>query len=126
MQKSEIDEIVNARLTDAEVLLEASRFDGSVYLCGYGVELFLKAQICKTLKWNEYPMSGKFSSFRTHDLDVLLQLTGLEQKVKADYMNEWSTVAQWNPEARYKPVGTVSGDEAKAMLDSAKELIGKL
>ena len=100
MQKSEIDEIVNARLTDAEVLLEASRFDGSVYLCGYAVELFLKAQICKTLKWNEYPMSGKFSSFRTHDLDVLLQLTGLEKKVKADYMNEWSTVAQWNPESR--------------------------
>jgi len=31
MQKTEIEEIVQARLNDAEVLLEAFRFDGSVY-----------------------------------------------------------------------------------------------
>jgi len=50
MQKNEIDEIVTARLNDAEFLLESSRFDGSVYLCGYAIELGLKSRICKILQ----------------------------------------------------------------------------
>jgi len=123
MQKTEIEEIVQARLNDAEVLLEASRFDGSVYLCGYAIELGLKARICRTLHWNEYPTSGKYSTFKMHDLDVLLHLTGLEDKIKLKYMAEWSIVVQWNPEARYKPIGSVREGDAKDMLDSAKELI---
>ena len=126
MQKKEIEEIVQARLKDAEVLLEASRFDGSVYLCGYAIELGLKARICRILQWDEYPTSGKYNTFKTHDLDVLLHLTGLEDKVKLKYMTEWSIVAQWNPEARYKPIGSVKEDDAKDMLDSAKELIKQL
>jgi len=123
MQKIEIEEIIQARLIDAEVLLDASRFDGSVYLCGYAIELGLKARICKTLQWDEYPTSGKYSTFKTHDLDVLLHLTGLEDKVKLKHMAEWFIVAQWNPEARYKPIGSIKKDDAKEMLDSAKELI---
>ena len=126
MQKTEIENIVQARLKDAEVLLEASRFDGSVYLCGYAIELGLKARICKTLQWNEYPNSGKYSTFKTHDLDVLLHLTGLEDKVKLNYTTEWSIVAQWNPEVRYKPIGNVQEADAKDMLDSAKELVKQL
>jgi HEPN domain-containing protein len=125
MQKAEIEKIIEARLKDAEVLLKASRFDGSVYLCGYAIELSLKARICKLLKWNEYPTSGKYSTFKTHDLDVLLHLSGIEDKVKLDYMTEWSIVAQWNPEARYK-IGNVKKTDAKDMLDSAKELIKEL
>jgi HEPN domain-containing protein len=126
MQRTEIEEIVQARLIDAEVLLEASRFDGSVYLCGYAIELGLKARICRILEWNEYPTGSKYSTFKTHDLDVLLHLTGLEDKVKLEYMTAWSIVAQWNPEARYKPIGSVNVDDAKDMLDSAKELIEQL
>lgn len=126
MQKTEIEEIVKARLKDAEVLLKASRFDGSVYLCGYAIELSLKARICKTLQWDEYPTSSKYSTFKTHDPDVLLHLTGLEDQLKLKYMTEWSIVAQWNPEARYKPIGSVKESDAKDMLDSAKELIKQL
>ncbi len=126
MQKTEIEEIVQARLEDAEVLLESSRFDGSVYLCGYAIELALKARICRTLQWNEYPTSRKYSTFKTHDLDVLLHLTGLEDKVKLKYMTAWSIVTQWNPEARYKPIGNKKEADAKDMLDSAKELIKQL
>ena len=126
MQKTEIEEIVQARLEDAEVLLEASRFDGSVYLCGYAIELGLKARICRTLQWDEYPSGRKYSTFKTHDLDVLLHLTGIEDEVKLKNMTEWSIVATWNPEARYKPIGNIKKADAKDMLDSAKELIKQL
>jgi HEPN domain-containing protein len=126
MQKVEIEKIVQARIKDAEVLYDASRFDGSVYLCGYAIELGLKARICRTLQWGEYPTSGKYNTFKTHDLDVLLHLTGLEDKVKLNYMAAWSIVAQWNPEARYDPIGNVNDSDAKDMLDSTKELLEQL
>ena len=38
-------------------------------------------------------------------------------------MTEWSIVAQWNPDARYKPIGSVKEADAKDMLESVKELI---
>lgn len=47
--------IARARLRDAHLLLRAKRFDGAFYLCGYAVELALKARICRTLKWAGFP-----------------------------------------------------------------------
>ncbi|MDH7943686.1 HEPN domain-containing protein [Pseudohongiella sp. SYSU M77423] len=123
MKKDEIEKIVQARVEDAQVLYESSRYDGSVYLCGYAIELGLKARICRTLQWDEYPTSGKYNSFKTHDLDVLLHLTGCEDKVKLKHLADWSIVAQWNPEARYNPIGSVQNSDAKDMLESTKELL---
>ena len=126
MQRTEIDKIIQARLKYAEVLLKASRFDGSVYLCGYALELGLKARICKTLHWQEYPTSNKYSTFKTHDLDILLHLTGIEDKMKFNHTSAWSIVSKWNPESRYKPIGNIKESYAKDMLDSAKEIINEL
>lgn len=126
----EVRKIASARLRDAMVLLTAKRYDGAIYLCGYAVELALKARICKTLKWPGYPETYKefepLKSFRVHDLDVLLRLTGREAAVKASYFVEWSAVAAWNPEARYKPIGSANVDDAKLMLDSAAVLLKKI
>jgi HEPN domain-containing protein len=41
--------IARERLTDAEVLLNAQRYDGAAYLCGYSIEIALKHKICQTL-----------------------------------------------------------------------------
>ncbi len=126
----EVKRIAAARLSDAEVLFKASRYDGAVYLCGYAVELALKARICKTLKWTGYPETNaefqRLASFKVHDLDVLLRLTGRESVVKASFFVEWSAVAAWNPEARYKPIGSANASDAKLMLDSATVLLRKL
>lgn len=127
---TEVKRIASARLHDAKVLLEAKRYDGAVYLCGYAVELALKARICKTLKWSGYPETVKeftgLTSFKVHDLDLLLRLTGKEQSVKAGFLAEWSAVAAWNPEARYKPIGSANESDAKLMLESASVLMKKL
>jgi len=93
----ELKKLVSARLKDAEVLYNGKRYDGAVYLCGYAVELILKAKICKTLKWTEFPStSGEFQglqSFKTHRLDMLLRLSGQEVKIKTAYFADWSIVA---------------------------------
>lgn len=51
INKREIKKIAKARLKDAEVLAASRRYEGAIYLCGYAVELGLKARICLTLKW---------------------------------------------------------------------------
>jgi len=47
--------ISRERLRDARALLRAKRFDGTYYVCGYAVELALKARCCRTLKWADFP-----------------------------------------------------------------------
>jgi len=125
-----IDELVaiaEARLRDASVLFENDRPDGAGYLCGYVVELALKARICRTLNWRGFPdKPGEFEnlrSFRTHKLDVLLSLTGQEQRIKAENFSEWSAVATWDPEARYRPIGQVDTAKVALMLFSAATLL---
>jgi len=89
---SELRAIAKARLRDAEILLSARRYDGSVYLCGYSVEIGLKARICRSLKWDGFPSTNKefegLHNFRTHKLDVLLHLSGAEKEIKAKYFVE--------------------------------------
>lgn len=127
LTRTELIRIARARLRDAESLLRARRYEGAVYLCGYAVELSLKARICTTLGWTGYPSTrsefDKYQSFRTHDLDVLLHLSGREATIKANYLAEWSAVAAWDPEARYRPVGSASRQDATLMIASARRLL---
>jgi HEPN domain-containing protein len=116
-----------ARLQDAIVLLAYDRIDSAAYLCGYAVELALKARICVTLNWEGFPETRgefeDFSTFRTHKLDVLLRLSGQEKRIKAEQLYEWSSVVPWNPERRYKAVGHSERADVEVMLASATLLL---
>jgi HEPN domain-containing protein len=128
--RAELRKIARARLEDAEVLARAGRYDGAIYLCGYVVEIVLKARICKTLSWSGYPsMAGEFQNYRTfqtHNLDVLLHLAGVERKVKTTLFAEWSAVATWDPEVRYKPIGSATKQDAELMIAAAQRLLRAL
>jgi hypothetical protein len=117
-------------LRDAEVLLRARRFDGAFYLCGYAVEVALKARICRTLKWHGFPEAGQdfrgLQSLKTHDLEILLRLSGVEARLKTKHLAEWSAVVDWNPEKRYQPIGNSTQQQATDMVTSAKRLLGVL
>lgn len=130
LSAAQLKALAQARLADAEVLLQAGRFDGSAYLCGYAVELALKARACKTLKWTHFPEKDAefkgLGSFKTHSLDILLRLSGREQYIKVNLFAEWTVVNQWNPESRYQPVGTVTTATAQGMISAAKKILAKL
>ena len=119
--------VAAARLADAEVLLANSRFDGAGYICGYAVELALKARVCDVLNWQGYPENrsefANLLSFKTHNLDVLLALAGRENHIKQQNFADWSIVAAWNPEARYQAIGGVSPADALAFVRATKNLI---
>ena len=119
--------IAAARLDDARALLVASRYDWALYTCGYAVECALKARITVTLNWSGFPETPKeferLKSFKTHDLNTLLSLTGYEQQIRANHPNDWSEVAQWNPEVRYTSVGAVSPQAAMDRVTSTARLL---
>ena len=127
---AELDNIARARIEDAKALLAAGRFDGATYLCGYAVEIALKARICRTLNWPEFPStSGEFQayrSFQTHELDVLLRLSGQEGRIKQNHFALWNAVAIWKVESRYNVVGTVQQADAAAMIQAAEEILAVL
>ena len=130
LRVTDLRRIARARLRDAEILSRARCFDGSVYVCGYAVEIALKAQICRTLGWTGFPDSSAefqgYSSLRTHSLEVLLRLSGRESRIVSRHLTSWSVVATWNPDARYLPPGSASAADAEAMLRSTRDILGAL
>jgi len=130
LKRTELKKIAQARIEDGEILLNSHRYDGAIYLCGYAVEISLKERICRTLGWDGYPSTTKefanYQSFRTHNLDVLLRLSGSEHKIRTEFLAEWSAVAEWDPEIRYKPIGSATKKSAELMIDSSRKLLSVL
>ncbi len=127
---AELRSIAQARQEDAHVLLASHRHDGAIYLSGYAVEMALKARICETLHWAGYPSTSSefrdYQTFRTHNLDVLLRLSGVENEILTDDLAEWSAVVDWDPEIRYNPVGGGSEAAARSMIDATTLLLARL
>ncbi len=130
IQKNELKKIAKARIKDADILLSSRRYDGAIYLCGYAVELALKARICNTLKWSGYPDSNNefkdYQSFRSHNLDVLLHLSGKEAFIKTNCFAEWSVVVGWSPLSRYQLIGTTKRPNVLSMVEATKKLLKKI
>lgn len=105
------------------------------YLCGYAIEIALKARVCRTLHWTTgFPERGKEfdgkSSLKTHDLDFLLDYTGIQDRVRSPglqgFLADWSVVTKWNPEERYNPRGTKTWSDVDSMIASTQILLGVL
>jgi HEPN domain-containing protein len=109
----ELRDLAALRLREAESLFAAGLFDGCVYLCGYVVELALKARICATLDVDEYPNR---QHFKTHNFDELSVLAGLSKELSAAnpvLWNNWAEAIRWRSDSRYEPRGTYN--EARAL-----------
>jgi hypothetical protein len=123
----ELQNLCRDRVKEAEALTKAKLYDGAYYLCGYAIEIGLKKRISQTLRWKDgYPRTeGEFknlTSFKTHDLDVLLHLSGIEDKIKKTCFSEWSIVTAWKPEIRYAS-RSKTAEMAKGMLAAVKNLL---
>jgi len=126
---ADLYKLAKCRYDEAKILLHNHKADGAVYLCGYALELILKQRIVKVLDWDGYPENNKefekYKSFRIHDLDILLHLSGLERKIKADntvYAN-WQIASRWNSEIRYRTIGQISEQEARDTIDATKIVV---
>ena len=127
ISKIELEDLANNRLEDANVLMIANRFDAAVYLCGYAIELGLKHRICETLDWEGFPSTTRefenYKSFKVHNLNVLLHLSGFERKIKTEYVEEWSIVNTWNPESRYTLSENLDKETVEEMISATTKLL---
>ena len=99
-----------------------------MYLCGYAIEIALKARICRTLKWAGFPSSSSEFAFvrclQTHNLEALILFSGMDTRIKSVLVVEWSiAIAKWSPEQRYNPVGTKTQADAIEMIGVAQALL---
>jgi hypothetical protein len=137
-----LKEIAITKLADSKILYDANKFDTSLYLVGYSIELALKSKICKILKldkgfpetkfeFQEYIISndndlGKeikhLKQIRNHNLQDLLYYSGQEFKVKAELLEEWTNILFWNPELRYK-LNIADKKFNEKMIKSVEKLI---
>lgn len=121
--RRELKTLARLRLREAYALFDAGLYDGAAYLCGYVVELALKARICRLMDLATYPESGKLqSALRTHNLEDLLMLGGLRPALKRasgrtpGLQMNWEVLLAWTPETRYQPQGTHSRQTALKWL----------
>ena len=123
-----LSNMAKARLEEAEMLFSAGKFDTSYYLCGYAVELCLKARMVETLKWAGFPDAPRdidvdVKTWKTHNLKHLSHLTGYLDRISSDpvLLAAWSVVTQWEPDkCRYRTVGSATQLEAADMIASIK------
>ena len=117
-----LKEIALSKLIDSKLLFNSNKFDSSLYLVGYSIELALKSKICKILKLNNGFPENKtefnlyisksdnnlgneikdLREIRNHDLQKLLYYSGQEYTIKAELLEEWTNISYWNPEIRYQ------------------------
>ena len=122
ISRQTLKEVAKAKLTDSRILLKKNKYDSSLYLIGYSIEMALKSKICKILKLdNGFPETKfEFQSYiessendlgneikhlkqiRNHNLQDLLYYSGQEFIVKAELFEEWTNILYWSPELRYK------------------------
>lgn len=111
--RSELKKLALLRLKEAECLYQSGFYSGAEYLCGYVIELALKARICRVLNLNEYP-ADELKVSKTHDFDLLKLLAGLKRDVdpvrNKELWENWSAATKWRPELRYRlPAKAIAG-----------------
>lgn len=129
---SDLHRTAREYLRAAKLLRTRRSYDASVYLCGYAVEIALKARICRTLNWitgfpetnAEFQLKG---NLKTHNLEALLEYTGIQSQIRSSrpqgLLTDWSVVSKWNPEERYNPRGTKSLADADSMIASTQIML---
>lgn len=125
----ELYALAKCRFDECKILRDKGKPDGAVYLCGYSLELILKRHIVMTLNWDGFPdTTSEFKnllSFKTHNLDVLLSLAGLEKQIREDdeIFAYWQRASTWNSEIRYKKVGDITQSQAVDIIEATRFLL---
>ena len=106
------------------------KYDGAVYLCGYAIELALKAIILKDKLWGFPEESDEFKLYemvKTHDLENLLKISGKESLLNdRNFVISWALVKTWRSEFRYRPIGMVTESSSMQMLSATREIFTSL
>ncbi len=127
MNRYDLQKLSRLRVREAKILLDNECYEGAYYLLGYAVECALKACIARQTKAFDFPDRKLINDIYTHDLEKLLNASGL----KADHLHEcrtnhgfqlnWLVVKDWSEQARYvEPVPQQKANDFRSAVVSRK------
>lgn len=108
MNKSDLETLVDIRVSEAKVLLESENYQGSYYLAGYALECAIKVCITKQVQQYDFPNKELAQKSHQHKLTDLLGVAGLKQKLSEkeqadlDFKLNWAVAKDWTVESRYE------------------------
>jgi HEPN domain-containing protein len=105
MVRRDFQNLSALRMREARRLADAGLYDGAYYLGGLAIECALKSTLARSTQRYEFPNLERTRRAYTHDLEVLLKLSGLDTKLgeaEPHVKDAWARARSWNVEARYQ------------------------
>lgn len=110
MNRMDLQRMANANYEDACLLFQHDRHASAYYLAGFAVELAIKAAIARHIHAETIPDKQFINRVFTHKLDDLLNLAGLNMRLKEAALETpslavaWGVVANWSVVSRYEMI----------------------
>ncbi|HEV7486513.1 MAG TPA: HEPN domain-containing protein [Thermoanaerobaculia bacterium] len=107
MNRFDLQQMAEERVSDAAALLNAERYQAAYYLCGYAIECALKACIAKKTREFDFPDRKVVNDSYVHDLTKLLNVADLaeahqeEMEMSDIFATNWVIVRNWSEASRY-------------------------
>jgi hypothetical protein len=106
--RTELQQLAEEALRDAQILLREGSWSFAYYLAGYAVELAIKACIAKTFKADTIPSKQRVLDIYQHKLSKLIGMAELgpdlqnQEQASQNFRAAWGVVNLWSPEDRYR------------------------
>jgi len=107
MNRKDLQTLSDLRVKEATALFDQGLFDGAYYLLGYAMECALKSCIARQFRKYDFPDKKLVLDSYTHELEKLLSVSGLKEKLETELKNNpamefnWGVVKDWSEKARY-------------------------
>ena len=107
MNRKDLQTLSDLRVKEATALFDQGLFDGAYYLLGYAMECALKSCIARQFRQYDFPDKKLVLDSYTHELEKLLSVSGLKEKLETELKNNpamefnWGVVKDWSEKARY-------------------------
>ena len=108
MNRTQLQELAEERVRDAEALLNSGRWSGAYYLAGYAIECGLKACIAKLTNQYDFPNKEVAQKSYTHKIETLVEVANLKLQRESDVAgnpslgSNWQIVKDWAETTRYQ------------------------
>jgi len=130
LSQEDLEKLIVERLSEAQILHDAGKYGGAIYLCGYTVELGLKYIILRDQLCGFPEDDDEFKLYekvKTHNLQKLFDiLDKKELKDNKTFWSAWGEVLKWKPGIRYSRIDEVTEESSSGMLDSARAILKQL
>ncbi|MCC4243914.1 HEPN domain-containing protein [Stappia indica] len=120
LHRDDLRKVAEEKLADARLLFDNRRYSAAYYLCGYSVEIAIKARIAGQFREHAIPERKLVEQIYKHDLDALLGTANLRGELERQARDEpgfaanWAIVKEWKVEARYAIIPQVDTERMLA------------